>query len=112
MGFFKDFKEDLSEAVNELMPGTADEKDEQEMTNTMENEVDVTEELNKLDGLLEEVSAKVEKGEDVTVAKEQPAKPQLSSIFDTPKEGKKMDETYVQPVAAPVASDENAVITA
>ncbi len=112
MGFFKDFKEDLSEAVNELMPGTADEKEEQEMTNTMEDEVDVTKELDKLDGLLEEVSAKVEKGEDVTVAKEQPASPQLSSIFDTTKEGKKMDETLVQPTVAATISDENAVITA
>lgn len=60
MGFFKDFKEDFSQAVNELMPG----EDELETTateddlvvNTLENEVDVASELSKLDGLLEQVT--------------------------------------------------------
>lgn len=60
MGFFKDFKEDLSQAVNELMPGednleTAGSEDEL-VVNTLEGEVDVESELSKLDGLLEQVT--------------------------------------------------------
>lgn len=60
MGFFKDFKDDFSQAVNELMPGednletgnTADDL----VVNTLEGEVDVESELSKLDGLLEQVT--------------------------------------------------------
>lgn len=61
MGFFKDFKDDFSQAVNELMPGedsleeiTAD---EELVVNTLEDEVDVENELSKLDGLLEQVTS-------------------------------------------------------
>lgn len=60
MGFFKDFKEDFSQAVNELMPGednleTENGQDEL-VVNTLEGEVDVESELSKLDGLLEQVT--------------------------------------------------------
>lgn len=65
MGFFKDFKEDASQAVKELMPG--DELLEEEGTeeddlvvNTLEGELDVESELSKLNGLLESVSAEEE----------------------------------------------------
>ena len=60
MGFFKDFKDDFSQAVNELMPGednletTANEDDL--VVNTLEGEVDVESELSKLDGLLQQVT--------------------------------------------------------
>ena len=60
MGFFKDFKDDFSQAVNELMPGednletTASEDDL--VVNTLEGEVDVASELSKLDGLLQQVT--------------------------------------------------------
>ena len=57
MGFFKDFKDDFSQAVNELMPGEDNLEDgaanEDLVVNTLENEVDVESELSKLDGLLE-----------------------------------------------------------
>ena len=44
MGFFKDFKDDFSQAVNELMPGEDNLEDgaanEDLVVNTLENEVD------------------------------------------------------------------------
>jgi cytoskeletal protein CcmA (bactofilin family) len=60
MGFFKDFKDDFSQAVNELVPGEEnqdllDTTDDIEI-NTLEGDVDVESELSKLDGLLEQVS--------------------------------------------------------
>ncbi len=59
MGFFKDFKEDLSQAVNELMPDEEAAKaaagNRDMVVNTLEDEVDVESELSKLDGLLEQV---------------------------------------------------------
>ena len=59
MGLFKDFKEDFSQAVNELTPG-GDEIKENDKTddlivNTLAEDVDVKTELSKLDGLLEQV---------------------------------------------------------
>ena len=60
MGFFKDFKDDFSQAVNELMPGednleTGNAEDDL-MVNTLEDEVDMESEMSKLDGLLEPVN--------------------------------------------------------
>lgn len=73
MGFFKEFKDDLSQAVNELMPGedSLEETGKQEdlVVNTLEDEVDVESELSKLDGLLEQVTKK----EPVKEAKPAPA---------------------------------------
>lgn len=60
MGFFKDFKDDFSQAVNELMPGDdsleTGNTDDDLVVNTLEGEVDVESELSKLDGLLEQVT--------------------------------------------------------
>ncbi len=62
MSFFKDFKEDLSQAVNELVPGGEEnlneelEDDSDMVVNTLESELDVESELSKLDGLLEKVT--------------------------------------------------------
>ncbi len=59
MGLFKDFKDDFSQAVNELMPGeaepTAVRNADNLVVDTLEEEVDVRSELSKLDGLLEKV---------------------------------------------------------
>lgn len=59
MGLFKDFKEDFSQAVNEMMPGTEtsakNSKPEELVVNTLGEDVDVKKELSKLDGLLEQV---------------------------------------------------------
>jgi cytoskeletal protein CcmA (bactofilin family) len=64
MGLFKDFKEDFSQAVNELVPGADDPKTagstDNLVVNTFGNEVDVKSELSKLDGLLEKVDEEPE----------------------------------------------------
>ncbi len=66
MSFFKDFKDDLSLAVNELLPGEDLENEldvegsADRMVNTLEDELDIESELSKLDGLLEPVQAKEE----------------------------------------------------
>ena len=59
MGFFKDFKDDFNDAVNELVPGEGAPEVEV-MVNTLDGDIDVESELNKLDGLLEQVAKKVE----------------------------------------------------
>lgn len=63
MGFLKDFKEDFSQAVNELMPGEDNlnnvNADEVEV-NTLESDVDVVAELSKIDDLLGKVADQLE----------------------------------------------------
>lgn len=81
MGFFKEFKEDFSEAVDELIPGGESLKDEPEdvMMGTIEQDVDVNSELSKLDGLLEKASKKVEDSEGMDA-------PKVTSSADFAKE--------------------------
>ncbi|MCR5053582.1 MAG: polymer-forming cytoskeletal protein [Lachnospiraceae bacterium] len=121
MGFFKDFKEDFQDAVDELIPGGQDEEDV--MVDTLDENIDVQGELNKLDGLLEKVAEKVD-----TPAEPEAAAPvtEPAPVAAVPEKKKKnteerrrMDTTMVQDtapaMAAPTvaaASDENAVITA
>ena len=60
MGLFKEFKDDFSQAVNELVPGDVPEKEVEPKAQTADNlvvdtigeNVDVASELSKLDGLL------------------------------------------------------------
>ena len=64
MGFFKDFKddfkEDLADAIDELVPGGRGYDDAGDvMVNTLEDDKDMSSELSKLDGLLEKVEKKV-----------------------------------------------------
>lgn len=69
MSFFKDFKEDLSQAVNELIPDEdfGEEFDDEEMVNTLEEEpVELSEEIEQLDELLE-AAAPVEAVEEPVV---------------------------------------------
>lgn len=83
MSFFKDFKEDLSQAVNELVPGEdateAAEQDSDVVVNTLEDELDVESELSKLDGLLE----KVTKDANAPVEKEAPGTGNRNKSRDT-----------------------------
>lgn len=58
MGFFKDFKDDFSQAVNELLPGDDFSEADEIQVNTLDGELDVEQELSKLDGLLEQVEKK------------------------------------------------------
>ena len=64
MGFFKEFKDDFSQAVNELMPGEDNNPKEEGLegddmvVNTLDDEMDTESELSKLNGLLEHVADK------------------------------------------------------
>ena len=54
MGFFKEFKEDFSDAVDELIPGgNADAAEPEDvLVDTIDEDIDIDSELSKLDGLL------------------------------------------------------------
>lgn len=92
MGFFKDFKDDFSQAVNELMPGEdnlgTENTEDDLLVNTLEGEVDVASELSKLDGLLEQVT------------KKEPAKAAVKKETAAPQAAKAMSKAASQPVQA------------
>lgn len=117
MGFFKDFKDDFSQAVNELMPGEdsleTGNTEEELVVNTLEGEVDVESELSKLDGLLEQVAkqepvkevkreeapAPVPAVEPTVTNKLEPAMSGLAqSMTRTTQEERKMADSTVNPV--------------
>lgn len=81
MSFFKDFKEDLSQAVNELLPGEAELKEEaaqmrpEMVVNTLEQEVDVKSELKKMEGLFEKVDRKNAEDKPLILTPEEPKQP-------------------------------------
>ncbi len=117
MGFFKDFKEDFNDALDE-MAGADTTSNEEVMVNTLDGDIDVESELNKLDGLLEQVSKKVETPvESKTEAPvvEEP-KTEKKSFFSDAKirveAPKTMEEVMGNVAERAAASDENAVITA
>ena len=98
MGLFKDFKEDFSQAVNEMMPGTGtsakDSKPEELVVNTLGEDVDVKKELSKLDGLLEQVKKDEEPAVKATLEteipnvmneqmNEEPAAPEIKPVETT-----------------------------
>lgn len=123
MGFFKDFKDDFSQAVNELMPGednleTGNTEDDL-VVNTLEGEVDVESELSKLDGLLEQVTRQEAAREvkkapapavtPVTPVNQVPVTPaampeNTQNVMNLIQEERKMADNTVTPVtpAAPV----------
>lgn len=74
MGFLKEFKEDFSQAVNELMPGEGADVE----VNTLEGDVDVAAELSKIDTLLEKVAGQVEGKEDKKLEKKMEEKPAVT----------------------------------
>ncbi len=115
MGLFKDFKEDFSQAVNELVPGGEELKDDKLEVNTLSEDVDVKSELSKLDGLLEQVKEEPVKVEPVKPVVEIPVAP----VVKTPvapvrevKEEKLVMEAPMKEVETPVVLDETSVITA
>lgn len=133
MGFFKEFKEDFSEAVDELIPGGENLKDEPAddvMIGAVEQDVDVNSELSKLDGLLEKASKKVEDSESMAApkvtssadfAKETVRKPRNEEVSSYTEEFKMdtNDNKELEMAASIVnnayennaVSDENAIIT-
>lgn len=112
MSFFKDFKEDLSQAVNELVPGEdmPEEVDNESdvVVNTLEDELDVQSELSKLDGLLEKVTQDAKAPEtkkEAEPVKYETAKEEQAVTYNnnayTMQEDKVMSEV-VNEVVAPV----------
>ena len=119
MGFFKDFKEDFNDAVNELVPGGEDTASEEVMVNTLDGDIDVESELNKLDGLLEQVTKKVESpaAQPAETASVVEPKEEKKSFFSETKIETKVEAPKAMDVMGNVAdnraavSDENAIIT-
>ncbi len=106
MGLFKDFKEDWSQAVNELVPGGGNaENDDNLVVDTLGEDVDVQSELSKLDGLLEQVKEApvTEKGERT---KEESI---AASAYVKTEERRIMDTTVRE--EHPIVLDETSVIT-
>jgi len=89
MGLFKDFKEDFSQAVNELVPGGEEMEKEDVVVDTLSEDVDVKSELSKLDGLLEQVKEEPV----VTPVVEQPV------VKEVAKEEKVEEKVVVKPEA-------------
>ena len=111
MGLFKDFKEDFSQAVNELVPGGENLDDNVEV-DTLSNSVDVKSELTKLDGLLEQVKEEPAKPVvEKPVVKERvvEVKPEAKPEVRAKEENVRMDTTMVE---SNVVLDETSVITA
>ncbi len=79
MSFFKDFKEDFSQAMNELLPGEEELKEEaarmqpELVVNTLEQEVDAKSEMKKMEGLFEKVGKETAE-EPMILTPEEPVK--------------------------------------
>ena len=130
MGLFKDFKEDFSQAVNEMIPGGETLEKENNVDNlvvdTIGDDVDVKSELSKLDGLLEQVKDKpVEKkaeapqkpvAQPVQPAPVQPV-PEVKKETIVKEENNRMSDQMMKTmndalVQADAVVDETSVITA
>jgi cytoskeletal protein CcmA (bactofilin family) len=103
MSFFKDFKEDLSQAAKELMPGDENQQEELDddsemVVNTLESELDVESELSKLDGLLEKVSKDVKTPEE-TFSFVEEAEEEVAEVTEaTPSKAETMNKIEAIPV--------------
>lgn len=111
MGLFKDFKEDLSQAAKELLPGEEALENDDVVVDTLSEDVDVKSELSKLDGLLEQVKEEPVKPVVVEkpVVKEKvvEVKPEVRA-----KEERIVMDTPIRETEANVVLDETSVITA
>ena len=122
MGLFKEFKDDFSQAVNELVPGDVPEREVEPKAQTADNlvvdtigeNVDVASELSKLDGLLEHVE---EQPQETAVPRPTPSENFAEQTINTQKEEQILPMNEIpQPVNNNVLSgnvqDETSVITA
>ena len=127
MGLFKEFKDDFSQAVNELVPGDVPEREAEPKAQTADNlvvdtigeNVDVASELSKLDGLLEHVE---EQPQETAVPRPTPSENFAEQTINTQKEEQILPMNEIpqpvstQPVNNNVLSgnvqDETSVITA
>ncbi|MCH5332322.1 MAG: polymer-forming cytoskeletal protein [Agathobacter sp.] len=118
MGLFKDFKEDLSQAVNEMMPGAEAQgqgRDGALVVDTLSEGVNVQSELSKLDGLLENVStAPAAGGELPPIEPAKEREPQVQERPAQPQAERSIMSEIVRGNVSPAAgqvSDETTVIT-
>ena len=114
MGLFKEFKDDLSSAVNELVPGGEETNTAENVDNlvvdTLGEDVDVESELSKLDGLLE----KVEEPKASAPVMRETAAPRTETRTITKEENtKSMSDTTMNNIVNPAEiEDETSLITA
>lgn len=108
MSFFKDFKEDFSQAMNELLPGEEELKEEaakmqpELVVNTLEQEVDAKSEMKKMEGLFEKVGKETEEAPMILTPeesvkfekKEEPAAKEIKAESVAKKEQK---ESVIEP---------------
>lgn len=114
MGLFKDFKEDFSQAVNELVPGGENVATNEEalVVDTLDEPVDVKSELSKLDGLLKSAESEpLNNISDDFVKEFAKMNEEEQAPKTVVKETVKMD-TPISVVNAQAATDETSVITA
>ena len=106
MGFFKEFKEDFSQAVNELMPGEdsadATKAGDDLVVDTLGEDVDVLAELSKLDDLLGQVKP-AEESKKAAPKKEEPKKDVVKKEEPKKEEIKKEEPKAVKVETAPAA---------
>ena len=122
MGLFKEFKDDFSQAMNELVPGGDEPKKVKDsvdnlVVDTLGEDVDVKSELSKLDGLLEQVAEKpvIEKKTKKASVFEKPA--YEKSVFEKPVYEKSVFEepVFEKSVSKPAmhtASEVNSLVSA
>ena len=117
MSFFKEFKEDFSQAMNELMPGGEMEEQEEELqVNTIEQEVDVKAELDKLENLFEPVKEPIEKPApapepaEVVKAEPEPAPKPIQDAKAEPKPTPAPEPVIPEPVEDTKAAPEPAEV--
>ena len=125
MGFLKDFKDDFSQAVNELMPGEDNAEavilEDDVEVNTLEGDLDVEAELSKIDDLLEKVAGQVEAKEEKKVEEKKDVKKEFKPEVKTeekvnvePKvqeEKVMVENTTPEKKELPPVVDETSVIT-
>jgi cytoskeletal protein CcmA (bactofilin family) len=123
MGLFRDFKDDFSQAVNELVPGgdgtgetaaaakAPAPESNPVVVDTFSRGTDMESELSKLDGLLESASATQKAEEPQPPVREEK---RIPPVFNrrVEKENTKMDTPVMENAANRQASDEVSVITA
>lgn len=112
MGLFKDFKEDWSQALNELVPGQETGSADSLEVDTLGEDVDVQSELSKLDGLLEQVKD-MPAAQPVDKKEQKVAKEVTETKVEAPVaqvEERVMEELIRE--ERPVVLDETSVITA
>lgn len=113
MGFFSDLKEDLSQAVNELLPEDGAEKKEQEDIQTVAEPVTEAEELMELDALLERVDS-IEVPEDMDIMKLEAMEEETEQISEPENQPEEdiWPEITEETVTEEVVTDETASVEA